>query len=265
MRALGCWLLVLLLCMSCKWKESRCPHIVQSDVTPLASPPDAAELLRQVAQRYARLRSYSDSGCVYTSFSGKRPPIPGERRPFELVFARPSTLRLEMTKGMLGVATQRFALWTENGAIRSWWSFRPKLETHGTLSQGLTYVPNSGSAVSVARLLLGPDSFAPWLIRLKNPRLRGVQRLPNGADCYVIAGDTNIGQVELWVERTTLAIHRTHDRFTISGGRQVDTTTIHRPRLDEPIDPASTRFAPPRKSNFLGIGDKGRELVCRCD
>jgi hypothetical protein len=265
MRALGCWLLVLLLCTSCKWKESRCPHIVQSDVTPVASPPDAAELLGQVAQRYARLRSYSDSGCVSTSFSGKRPPIPGDRQPFELVFARSSTLRLEMMKGTLGVAKQRFALWTESGTIRSWWSVRPKIETHATLSQGLTGVPVSGSVVSVARLLLGRDSFAPWLVRLKNPHLRGVQRLPNGADCYVIAGDTNIGQVELWVERTTLAIHRTHERFTLSSGRQVDTTTIHRPRLEEPIDPASARFAPPRTTNFLGIGDKSRDLVCRCD
>jgi outer membrane lipoprotein-sorting protein len=258
-------LVLLLVCASCGWKETPCTHVVRSDLRPLESPLDGAQLLRQVAERYAHLGSYSDTGCVFRSFSGRLGH--SDRHPFETVFARPSTFRFECTETRFRVAKQRFAIWTEKGAVRSWWSVSRKTRTHPITSHALRAASAiaGGSADTVSRLLLGPDSSAPWIMRLRNLRVLGSQRLPDGADCYVLEGEGYQGYpVQVWVERTTLAIHRMHDVLVISHGVHVDTTITYQPRFNPKIDPASIRFEPPRNVDPFGLHDTRRELVCNC-
>lgn len=256
--------LLLILLLSCAPKEQSCSHIVQSDIEPLASPPDAAAFLRQVETRYRQLASYADTGCVLTSFGGRIPHH--NRKPFETTFARPSTFRFEYTDTQFRLLTGRFVAWTDKGKAWTWWSVRPKLESFPTIPDALMGygAVSGGSSYTIPRLLL-PEIHGSWITRLPKARVLGTQRLPSGTVCYVIEGEDRLGPVRLWVERDTLAIRRIHNAYELPSGTHVDTTTTYQPRFNPKIDPSRIPFEPPSVTRLSRLKSSGRELLCRCE
>lgn len=261
-------LLVVALGTHCARTETACYESVRSPIESLASPPDARQLLRRVEERYAGLRSYSDRGCVFETYHSRLKVT--SRRPFETTFARPATFRFEYTESKLPALTTRYVIWTEGGAVRSWGTVHPKVETYRSIrfAAGAAGGVSRGSSTMIPSLLLGSGV---WITRVEKARVVGSQRLSDGTACYLVGGEDRRGDpVRIWVDMATLAIRRVQTEMVLPSSRtRVESTTILAPAFNGPVDPARIGFKPPRQ---IGVGpfriDKSRasdrHLTCDC-
>ncbi len=247
------------------------------------------ELLERVATRYATCRSYQDEGDVRTVLTA--PELPGGshvmKRPFTTAFLRPDRFRFESWQRGHGERTEwpQLVVWADGQLVRSWWTSRPRVETHASMHEALGGPTGvSGRSAWLIPSLLLPGG--PGWKTLPSPERIGAVALEqmDGMECYRL--DTRpspVKKVSIWIEAGTSSIRRIdgHSRFTRefleqqrrevsraiaanpgrfgedagnhlesfsqrpTRGFESDTRTSYRPSFDVDLEPAVFAFSPP--------------------
>jgi hypothetical protein len=191
--------------------------LLTCDVTGLsqskAPPPQA--LIRNMAERYAALSSYQDSGVVETVSGGSLPRRSTDVL-FKTYFTRPGKLRFEWMGYSPLSSPESSAIWSDGVKVFSFHSFEPeRVETEegiGMAVAGATGV-SRGSAHTVPGLLLSEVAgFSPTeLTRLS---LKG-QEVFEGEECYVVEGYHPDGEPwQLWISKQDSLLRKLRTKST---------------------------------------------------
>lgn len=157
-------------------------------------------IVYKMAERYAALSSYQDSGVVETVTEG-----PLARRGTDIYFktnvTRPNKLRFEWIDYVSPASFEKSAIWSDGVKSYGFYSFEPDhVETKediGMTVAGATGVSQS-SAYTVPRLLISEiDGFS--LTELEKLTLKK-EEVFEGEECYVIEGYHPNGKAwQLWI------------------------------------------------------------------
>ncbi|HVU64357.1 MAG TPA: hypothetical protein VHC70_10295 [Phycisphaerales bacterium] len=204
---------------------------------------DAEDILTRMAAVYAALRTYRDTGVVTTTFFSPRKRT--RRRPFSTRFARSRGFLFEFRSRHGEDDWDQFALWTEGGRVRSWWSIKPEREGFATLANGLSAATGtSGGASHRVPHLLMPEMHAHLPSRPREPASVVDDADASAQDCVVVALPRMLGLPEhLWIDRSTLLIRRVVEPRHVPGPPPpgaLERLRAHDPRHAEEI---ARRFA----------------------
>jgi outer membrane lipoprotein-sorting protein len=222
-----------------------CRLVVSAILLVLFSPMSTAaesaqDVLSKMAQAYASLESYSDSGVVLVRFRADATP---EETTFETAFARPMFFRFAWVSHHpyppLRHLERRSVIWFDGTAAylkSEGTSEVAKIEPQKSLSSavaGATGV-SAGSAHHVVRLLMPAEISGFSLKDLKAPTLETTEDV-EGTSCHHIRGTTPQGvQIDIWVAATDHLIRRIKMRELEETHRDI--------RIDQTIP--SSRFSP---------------------
>lgn len=172
---------------------------------------NARECLVAMAERYAELHSYSDSGVVQdiskpgrtSCWFNTRFESPKHYR-FEFVTAHPFwPLRHVTTRTVLG----------SDGASNYYFRHFPRREPTVEFSESLLAVVgraagvSQGTATTIGKLLL-PDLKRFSLSSLSRPRFRR-SRMVEGVDCFCVSGiQAGRGRFTVWIGKQDLLLRR---------------------------------------------------------
>jgi len=152
------------------------PLVAQDDTSQAEG--TVAWIFQNMEQVYADCTSYYDSGVVKTIFFQAE----GERtteKPFTTAFVRPDCFRFEYTEQTNYGQEHRYIVWREGASVKSWWSFRPGIETLASLLLALALGTgiSGGSAHTIPALLLPGEMFGM--------RLMGMTEVERIEDAYL--------------------------------------------------------------------------------
>lgn len=184
-------------------------------------------ILRRMAERYARARSYQDTGVVVVTDLQDGGRLL-EEVPFKTYFKRPQLFRFEWSQHPFyqREPSQRVVL-CDGQRTYTYWA-PDRLEQAESLSMGIAGATgvSSGSAHTVARLLIRKvGGFA--VSDLTNLQLVGVARF-EGEQCYILSGKHPGGDTfELWVGKRDYLLRKLRVGLN-SGGSKVMQEEIRR-------------------------------------
>lgn len=223
-----------------------------------ASAPAAREILERMTAVYAECDSYMDSGEVETVF------IDGTRRrtevkPFETSFVRPRAFRFEFRARRGEREWDRFVVWKDEEAVKSWWSLKPGGIPDRPLPEALRAAMgvSGGSARLVPSLLMPELGLGSWTAALTDPALAGEEEIDGAPTYRITARDPEQRPITLWIDRQRRVLVRFRTEHELSPQRwmalegapapdaaragrvtQVESTTTYRSRVDDVV-PAS--------------------------
>ncbi len=159
---------------------------------------DAADILRQMTQKYARCHSYQDEGIVRSAGGDMR---------FKTYFIRPDRFRLEWQPGVMGVTNSFLfhALWSNADGICDY-SFG-RTRNLDTLQRAISI--NAG--VSCGASTIVPRFLIPFADRISYSHLAKVRMVPdetNGACFSIVGWWRKEDDTQLWIDRKTFALKR---------------------------------------------------------
>ena len=157
-------------------------------------PPDAHALLKEMAESYAAVTTYSDVGtAIYRNADGSE----NLSVKFRLWLARPGSFRVDAESTKPGSkSARREVLWTDGRTIRRWATHRPvstlpRVQLVGSGMFG-TY------AYHVPTLLEVKYGAKRRLNDLTLPKLVGSEAI-NGVDCYEVSGQWEGDKYSIWI------------------------------------------------------------------
>lgn len=238
-------------------------------------PSEADNLLRRMADAYAGCKTYRDEGVVSTTFFAARKRT--ERLPFSTRFDRTRGFLFEFRSRRGEDDWDQYAVWSENGSARRWWSLMPgrmEADSLGLALAGGTGI-SGGSAHRVPHLLM------PELSRGgREPAPAETMACPEASqrNCVVVERPYGFGSSEqIWIDADALLIRKVVEPRHALGSPppeeiermkqkhpehadeitkhfeswpshreiEVETVTTYDPAFDASIDPAELRFIPP--------------------
>jgi len=162
--------------------------------------PAPQEIVKKMAERYAALSSYQDSGVVETVTEG---PLArrGTDIAFKIHFTRPNKLHVEWLDCAAPGSSEKNAIWSDGSKSSRFYSWEPDhVETKDDLSlavAGATGVSRS-SAHTVPELLIS-DIGGFSLTDLTKLTLKK-QEVFEGEECYVVEGFHPNGEAwQIWI------------------------------------------------------------------
>ena len=228
------------------------PHAVRWPFV-RTQPVSANQLMAAVNRTYASAPSYADEGVVITTFHSDH--LFTSRKPFTTQFSRGGPFRYEFRDRFLYASTH-FVVWTERGAVDSWWTVIPRIERFRTIADALDGPSgvSGGSAHTIPTLLLGNAGRGWRITNLRNAVIVGEQSLPPYGRCFVVQGThpRQARMFRIWIDQRSLAILRIYDRSRLDSTTEVEETTIYKPRFDVAIDVSKIHFTPPRQLTLPG-------------
>jgi hypothetical protein len=200
-----------------------------------AQAPAPEEIVKKMAERYATLSSYQDTGVVETVTDG-----PLSRRGtdigFKTHFTRPKKLRFEWLDYGSPLSVERNAIWSDGTKIARFYSWEPDhVESKDDISlavAGATGI-SRGSAHTVPELLIA-DIGGFSLKELTKLTLKK-QEMFEGENCYVIEGYHPSGEAwQMWIGTKDFLLRKL--RMKIGSAKDEFEEEIHREiKVDDKI------------------------------
>ncbi len=187
----------------------------QSGASGQVQGPPPQVIIKQMAERYAAVSTYQDSGVVETVVEGALPRRSTDVS-FKTYFTRPRKLRFEWADLSPASLPGRSVIWSAGEKAYAYHNYDPgKVETEEDLIMaiaGATGV-SLGSAYTVSDLLLkGAGGFS--LTKLAKLTLKGQERF-EGEECYVLEGYHPSGEAwRLWVGKGDFLLRKLRTRRT---------------------------------------------------
>lgn len=182
--------------------------------------PTPADLLASIRASYAGLATYVDCGTCTCEFDPDDPArshisslgfrtrfVRGRGFYFEFWTSRDPVLDEEP-------GLTRYVIWTEDGRLRSWWSFTGELTEHGSIEEAVA-APTGIShfvAFRVPMLLAASEAVGTALPRASDVvSLRAVDQF--GEAAWELTAERDGDRVTLWVRRDPARLWRVHQRI----------------------------------------------------
>lgn len=200
---------------------------------------DAEQILTRMKQVYSEASSYCDAGEVHTVVETPTGVVDLDFS-FRTAFVRPNLFRFEFERP--SGSGNRYVVWADSTAIRSWWSRRPGVEEHEKVEfalagpTGVSY----GAAVRIPALLMPEMLWGARLRSLEGPAVIGEESI-GGRDCHVIEADS--GGIRVWIDKESHLVRRMWTPVPGDGRRPL--TLSYEPKLDGEIAPETFVFTPP--------------------
>jgi len=179
--------------------------------TPTPVPPAPEEVLRTMADVYAKCGTYRDEGVVRMTFHEKA----GDRldeRPFTTEFVRPDYFRFEYRDRFSQSGDYRRNLvWWDGKQAWTSFSFRPKPKKARSLDEALSDATgvSGGSAHRVPKLLLPDRVTGRTIVNLRDPKLEGMEPIAE-KECYRLTGlyAPEDPRITVWIETDSHLLRR---------------------------------------------------------
>lgn len=222
--------------------------------------PTAQQLLAQSRANYAALKSYADSGTVFTEYKGVDGPLIAERHTFITHYRAPRQFLLDFKEDEQA-GGDRFVIWSEGGDFNTWWLTTGVHERYpkgqGAYAFAQATLPTKGSSAQTPPVLFADAGLHGPLADLARPKLVGMEELA-GKRCHKLVGEVGLAYgtgtvtssrpTTIWVDAKTLLVRKiVEDATTGSPAGSVDRiTTTFEPLANPKLDDAQFRFAPPK-------------------
>ena len=185
------------------------------------------EVLAKTVERYAKARTYRDTGVVrivYFEKLGKRT----EERPFKTAFVR------------------RYVVWQGGRDVRTWWDVRPGVESVSSLDMALSGATgvSGGSAHTVPRLLLPETVLGRSLGEMKDVKRLGDAPCGEGT-CARLSGVYAETRRTVWVDLKSSLLRRIEFETVFPDFRTEETTT-YEPVVDGEVPAELLAFGMPQ-------------------
>jgi outer membrane lipoprotein-sorting protein len=189
--------------------------------------PAPQEIIKKMAERYAALSSYQDSGVVQTVTEG---PLArrGTDIGFKTHFTRPNKLRFEWLDYSSVSTAEKNAVWSDGTKSFSYYSWTPDVvEMKENLSLALAGATgiSRGSAHTVPQLLM--EEIGGFSLTELTTLTLKKREVFEGEDCYVIEGFHPNGKAwQLWISTRDLLLRKfrspsLEDEFTEEIHREI--------------------------------------------
>jgi hypothetical protein len=198
--------------LSKQWRENSKCRIKKGGLV------ESAEILRRLAEKYARCKSYSDSGTV--DFLDAKEEH--ERIQFKTDFLRPDRFRFKWQDyGPKHGKTERFStLWSNKGNNSMHRVTRvSKFEELPNLRVGIANATgrSAGAAHMVSSLLMTEiQADSRHLLQLESHQLLRYENL-NYVNCYVVQGSLlKQNDTKLWIATNDFSLRRAEEEHTLA-------------------------------------------------
>ena len=187
---------------------------------------DAQDLLKRMAEAYARAATYVDQGLVSTLFIQKRSRWE-HRRPFRTWFERPSFFRFEFRTEGFGLPR---AIMRNGGATSTYRGEEEEVETSLMLAVARLTGVSGGSSLRIPRLLM-PEETKGWaLTDLEKPVDKGPEVL-EAIRCHRITGLQGDQQLTIWIDTEQFLVRRIFKRAHLDHMKDVEARKALRDHL----------------------------------
>ena len=203
------------------------------------------EVLAKTVERYAKARTYRDTGVVrivYFETLGKRT----EERPFKTAFVRPDAFRFEYVETTFAGGKRRYVVWQGGRDVRTWWDVRPGVESVSSLDMALSGATgvSGGSAHTVPRLLLPETVLGRSLGEMKDVKRLGDAPCGEGT-CARLSGVYAETRRTVWVDLKSSLLRRIEFETVFPDFRTEETTT-YEPVVDGEVPAELLAFGMPQ-------------------
>jgi hypothetical protein len=227
---------------------------------------DPTTVLREAADRYASLRSYSDTGRVITRFydlqgnltqTSVRPFLTRFERDEQSDGARRYYFEFRDARLPNGAPNEdakweefpeRYVVWrsSPDEPFKSWWTIQPKVEVHQELISALAGATgvSGGSALTIPALLAPKAIDAQRALDLEAPKLIGTE-VHEGRACHVISGKKMGDETVLWIDVEQKVLRKMTSKSTFDDFRTED-TVVYSPKLEPTFADNDFAFEPPK-------------------
>jgi outer membrane lipoprotein-sorting protein len=169
----------------------------------------AESLLQHMAQAYAAVSSYSDSGSVHgNDKDGPDPSSVG----FRIYFSRADGFRFDLTNN---VGSPHFppthkVLWCKGKESYQWWQDFPEIVTNRDVFSGISGFTgiSSRSAHNIPSLLETNFGWQEYLYQISSPKVVG-DEVVDGTDCFRVRGKGRAGRTfEIWLSKSDYFVRK---------------------------------------------------------
>jgi hypothetical protein len=239
--------------------------------------PPAKEILEAVRRGYATCSTYQDSGTLYCEH--EHDDLAARHASwldFRTLFVRGSGFLFEFWAPQLclkGPGLDRYAIWTEDGIARRWWSLKGTIEDRDRLELAIAAATGISHCTShrVPSMLCVPEIADTALPSESQVRSVALAR-QHGHEFYRLEAEHGRKRELIWIERSRMLLwrivevdvytredqertiarmraaglpERRWDAVPFTGERTSQTTTLYFPLFDVELDPRACRFEPP--------------------
>jgi hypothetical protein len=194
--------------------------------------PPPQVIIKRMAEQYATVLSYQDSGVVETVVGGSL-PMRSTDISFTTYFTRPRKLRFEWLGLSSPSSPERNVIWSDGAKTFGYYNFEPgKIEEKEDIAMGIAGATGVSrmSAHTVPSLLI-QDSESFLLTDLTKLTLTGRERFED-EECYVLAGyHPNGERWRLWIGKKDFLLRKlmtqgTNGEFAEEIHRDIQTNSV---------------------------------------
>ncbi|MEO5961291.1 MAG: hypothetical protein ABIZ49_10690 [Opitutaceae bacterium] len=225
------------------------PKVLPPPETPLVAVTDptltGSVIYERMRAAYANAKTYADEGEVQTVYAGPLSRV--ERRPFSTAFVRGQGFRFKFSEQFTRLDRwKEYAIWTEGGLAKRWWTILPRVEVDRDLAGALGAAAGvSGATSTLVPGLLQPDLRTGFLSNARSAIvLLGTQRV-DGLETFRLQVTPPYGPTQtVWIARQTYLIDRIADSTSLWGSIRAKSTIVYRPQLNSPVSATALTFQP---------------------
>ena len=219
-------------------------------------PSGAEDVLTRSRALYASLRSYADTGSM-TSEYGPKGAVITEHHTFKTFYRAPRSFYFEFNKD---AGTDRFVVWSDATAFRTWWAATGVTDTYapgsGTEAFAIGAVPTANTITNIPPLLFSTAGLAGTLTELRDASVTGTESI-SGHTCQKVSGvaksvygatgnEVNVRKVTVWVDAETALVRRiVEDSSGVPAGNTSRSTVTYEPQANPTLDDSKFRFTAP--------------------
>ena len=214
------------------------------------------DILARSRAAYASLRSYADTGSM-TSEYGPKGAVITEHHTFKTFYRAPRSFYFEFNKE---AGTDRFVVWGDDTAFRTWWAATGVTDTYGqgrgTEAFALATSPTSNTITNIPPLLFSTSGLAGTLTEMQDASVVGAETI-SGHRCQKVSGvaksvygatgnEVNVRKVIVWIDADTALVRRIiEDSSGVPAGNTNRSTVTIEPEANRPLDDSKFKFTVP--------------------
>ena len=205
----------------------------------------AKQIVKRMAEEYAKCKSYQDLGVVKTVFI--HPDLKRTvEKPFTTAFVRPDRFRFEYREIKRANREYRYIVYCNGKDIQTYWDVHRGIRKPESLSMALAGPTGvSGGSAHTIPVMLLPDEVSRR--RLTDiPELKRIDDVIfDKVDCFRIQGQSVGSPMTIWVDKNTFLLRRIDAKRKFDDFR-TERTTTYEPVINGEISDKMLEFDPPR-------------------